>query len=433
MFRLSMVLGLIVGGLVVITMPILARDGPARENFAGDAPPRWARFRGPNGSGLAPGGGIPTQWSDDHVNWKVKLPGGGHAQPVIWGDRIFMRAANEDGTKRLVFCLSVKDGSTEWTREYDAVADDIHELNSYASSTPALDAERLYVVYGTSAAGWIKAYTHTGDVVWTVDLGAFKTVHGHGSSPIVFRDMVILAKEVKADSFLAAFDRKSGEERWRIPRENELVCYSTPCVYQPPTGNPQLFFNSRARGITAVDALVGKVLWEAKVLERRAVSSPVIGPGIVVATTGSGPGGNYLAAVKLGGVGDVTETHLAYKISRAAPYVPTPVIQGDRMFLWNRMGIVTCAKAKDGEIVWRERVGGNYYGSPICLDERLVCVSNAGEVVVVAASNEFKVLGRTALGEACNSTPAVAGGRLYVRTLAHLISVGGKDTSRPTR
>jgi len=419
MFRSTFVLRLTVSGLAIIAAPILASDG-------GESP-HWARFRGPNGTGLASGEGIPSQWSEKDVNWKVKLPGVGHAQPVIWGDRIFMRAASEDGTKRFFFCSSVKDGATEWTHEYDAVADEIHELNSYASSTPALDAERVYLVYGTSAAGWIKAYTHAGDLVWTTDLGAFKTVHGPGSSPIVFRDSVIYAKDVKADSFLAAFDCKSGDERWRIPRENALSSYSTPCVYQPPSGNPQLFFNSKARGITAVDALVGKVIWEAKVLERRAVSSPVIGPGVVVATTGSGHGGNYLAAVKLGGVGDVTETHLAYKITQAAPYVPTPVIRGDRMFLWNRMGIVSCAKVQDGEIVWRERVGGNYYGSPICLDERLFCVSNGGEVVVVAASNEFKVLGRTALDEVCNSTPAVAGGRLYVRTLEHLTSVGRKD------
>jgi len=420
MFRSVCFLPLLVSCLSVFMAPILAGDG-------GEPSPHWARFRGPNGTGLAPGKGIPSQWSDDDVNWKVKLPGVGHAQPVIWGHRIFMRAANEDGTKRVLFCMSVKDGSTEWTREYDAVADAKHELNSYASSTPALDAERVYIVYGTSAAGWIRAYTHTGEDVWKVDLGPFKTVHGHGSSPIVFRDMVIVAKDVKADSFLTALDRKTGEKRWRIPRENELVAYSTPCVYEPSTGNPQLFFNSRARGITAVDALVGTVIWEAKVLERRSVSSPVIGAGVLIGTTGSGGGGNYLAAVKLGGQGDVTETHLAYKITQAAPYVPTPVIRGDRIFMWNRMGIVSCAKVANGEVVWRERVGGEYYGSPVCLDERLFCVSNAGEVVVVAATDEFKLLGRTDLGEACNSTPAVAGGRLYVRTAEHLISVGGKE------
>jgi len=432
MFRLCIVLGLILHALLLTLTPALARDKPARGE-SGHPAADWGRFRGSNGSGLAPGKGIPTTWSDDEVNWKVALPGNGHAQPVIWGKRIFLRAANKDGTKRSLFCLRVKDGSTEWSHEYDAVADEIHELSSHASSTPALDSERVYILYGTSAVGWIKAYTHAGAEVWTEDLGAFKTVHGHGSSPIVFRDMVIVAKDVKTDSFLAAFDRKTGEERWRIPSENKLVSYSTPCVYEPPTGNPQVIFNSKARGITAVDALAGIIVWQAKVLERRAVSSPVLGPGIVIGTTGSGPGGNYLVAVKLGGEGDVTKTHLAYKITHAAPYVPTPVVRGDRMFLWNRMGIVSCARVQDGEILWRERVGGNYYGSPICLDDRLLCVSTDGEVVVVAARDKFKVLGRTPLGESCNSTPAVAGGRLYLRTLTHLISVGNKDASRPTR
>lgn len=387
----------------------------------------WTRFRGPNGSGLATGPDIPTEWTKGDENWRVKLPGAGHSQPVVWGERIFLRGSNADGTKRSIFCLRVKDGSQEWSYEFDAPADTKHEFSSYGSSTPALDEERVYTIYGTSESGWIKAYTHPGKEMWTVDLGPYKTAHVHGASPIVYRDMVIVSKEVQEGSFIAAFDRKSGKERWRIERENTIASYSTPCVYEPPTSEPRIFFNSRLQGITAVNPLDGKVFWEAKVLQRRSVSSPVLGPGVVVCTNGSGGGGNYLVAVRLGGSGDVTESHVAYKITQAAPYVPTPLFKGDRLYMWNRGGVVTCVNASDGEVIWRGRVGGNYYGSPIAIDDRLYCISKGGEVVVISASDEFKILGRTELGEESNSTPAVAGGRLYVRTLGQLISVGGKD------
>ena len=399
----------------------------ANERSFGESTGDWTRFRGPNGTGIAPlGQDIPSQWTLDEANWKVGLPGKGHAQPVFWGERIFLRGSNDEGTKRFVFALRVKDGSVEWTREFDTTTQEKHELSSYASSTPTVDADRVYVVFGTPEEGRLHALDHEGKDVWTTDLGAYDTRHGFGASPILLREMVIVSKEVRADNFVAAFDRKTGNEIWKLPRESTITSYSTPCIHMPESENPQIIFNSTVYGFCGVDALTGKAVWQAKVFDKRTVSSPVLGPGLVIGTTGSGGGGNYLVATKLGGHGDVTESHFAYKIRKAAPYVPTPIIKDDRLFLWNSKGIATCVKVGSGKVIWQKRVGGQYYGSPIWLDGRLFCLSHEGEIVVIAAADEFKLLGRTDLGEESHSTPAVYGGRLYLRTLGHLYSVGGE-------
>jgi outer membrane protein assembly factor BamB len=346
---------------------------------------------------------------------------------VVWKDRLFVACAADEGTKRVLVCLRTEDGRIDWSRSYEHATHSKHQYNSYASSTPAVDAERVYAIMG-SVDCRLRAFSHEGAELWDADLGKFAGNHGQGSSPIVIEGMVIVAQEHEANAFVAAYDAGTGKARWKTPRRSgESAAYGTPCVVQPPGEKAQVVFLSQAHGLSSVDALTGEPLWEAPVFDKRTTSSPVLGQGLVYGTCGSGAGGNFLVALRLGGKGDVSKTHVAYEIRNSAPYVPTPVVKGDLLFLWNAQGIVTCADAATGKIHWRERVGGGqYFSSPVCVDDRLFSISERGEVVAISATEEFKVLGRSALGEESHSTPTVAGGRMYLRTLTHVISVGGQ-------
>jgi outer membrane protein assembly factor BamB len=387
----------------------------------------WTRFRGPNGSGISDAKTIPTHWSASDINWKVALPGSGHSSPVLWGEKVFVTSYDEKAGKFYVLCLAATDGAVQWKKEFSLTRSDKHALNSFATSTPVVDAERLYVCRTEPAHITLSALTHAGELVWEKDLGPFDVNHGSGASPIVHDGMVVFANEQAAESFLIAVDARTGVDRWKIPRKSGLGSYSTPCVYQPKQGKPQLIFNSDVHGISGVAPDTGKVLWEFdKAFDKRSVSSPVLAGDFVIGSCGSGGGGNYVVAVRPGEVATGKKPERGYEVRRSASYVPTSVCVGDWLYLWSDGGIVSRVNANTGEVKWQERAGGNFYGSPVFAGERLFCVSTTGEVVVVAAGEKFEVLARNQLGEVTHSTPAIAGGRMYIHTSGHLVSVGGK-------
>ncbi len=399
----------------------------------------WTRFRGPNGSGIVEDGStIPVRWTLEDFNWRVALPGGGHSSPVFWGDKIFLTCADDLRTaERIVVCLSVKDGRTLWERHFPSRIHRKHRFNSYASSTPAVDAKRVYVCWSTPEEYLVLALDHQGQEVWRRNLGPFVSQHSSGTSPIVFEDMVVLANDQDAEgggrSFVVALDAATGQVRWRLDRRSTRVAYSTPCVYHGPDGRPQLIFNSQSHGIYAVDPSSGSLLWELSqvggrpLFNKRSVSSPIIARGLIFGSCGSGGGGNYAVAVRPPqSPGD--QPQLVFKIDRAAPYVPTPVAKDDLVFLWSDRGIVTCVEVPSGKVVWRRRVGGNFFGSPIRVADRLYCISTDGTVVVLRASRRFELLARNPAGEMSHATAAVHQGVLYLRTYSHLIALGGKRT-----
>ncbi|HVX10671.1 MAG TPA: PQQ-binding-like beta-propeller repeat protein [Pirellulales bacterium] len=390
----------------------------------------WSRFRGPNGTGVSEAN-IPAEWSDDELNWRVELPGIGHSSPVLWGDKIFLTSAFEDTALRLVLCLRAGDGEIVWQRKYPSSLHSKHKFNSFASSTPCVDAEHVYCCWSTPDEYTLVALDHDGREAWQAKLGPFVSQHSCGVSPVVYGDLVVLGNDQgdenhQGTSSLVAVDRRTGERRWKLDRRTATVAYSTPCVYQPKGDEPELIFNSEAHGITSIDPASGRVNWEIGVLAKRSVSSPVIAGGLIFGSCGSGGGGNYVVAVRPPH-DKGSSPEIAYKVTTSAPYVPTPVALGDLIFLWSDNGIVTCLRAATGESVWQKRVGGNYHGSPVCVGGRLYCLREDGEVTVVAASDHYELLGRNQLGEETRSTPAVAGGRMYLRSCSHLVSVGGKD------
>jgi len=395
-----------------------------------EEPENWQRFRGPNGAGVSHAAGIPTEWTEDDYNWKVKLPGIGHSSPVVWGERIFVGCGEEETGDRIMLCLDAASGEVLWQQQFKATTHRKHKLNSFASSTPAVDANRVYWCWATPESFIVVAVNHTGKESGRVALGPFKAGHGGGVSPIVHQDLLIVPKEHGGESALFALEKATGATRWSIPRETKTT-YSTPCVLELPGRKPELIFTNWKHGITAVEPQSGKRNWEIDVFDKghveTAIGSPVISGDMVWGVCGWLGYGYQTVGVRLEFADGKPNPREVYRITRSAPLCTTPLVVDDLLFLWADQGIVTCAEAATGKVHWRQRVGGNYYSSPISVGNRIYNVATDGEVVVLAASPEFRVLGRSQLGEGSHSTPAVAGGRMYLRTFSSLISLGAAE------
>lgn len=413
---LALLLGLPFSGLL---SPVEAND--------------WTRFRGPNGSGISEATTIPLEFTEADYNWRIELPGGGHSSPVIWEKKAFIMSADQESAKISLVAIATGNGKTLWKKQFQGVPHKLHSKSSYASCTPAVDEDHVYIAWSEPSQTSLTAYSHDGDESWSLDLGPWVSQHGFGTSPIVYNDMVILSHMVhkdaestegsdRAESFLLAVDRKTGEERWRTPRENDVAAYSVPCIYTDPQGKDLIICNTSAHGIAAHDPKTGKEVWATQLFDKRSVSSSVVINGLIFGSVGSGGGGNYVVAVDP----EKSPPAMAFKVDRQAPYVPTSVGYGKLAFLWYDKGIVSCIDTESGEVVGRQRVGGNYYGSPVRIGDRICCLSEDGDFVVLSATPELKQLARMPLGESSEATPAIADGVLYLRTSNHLISVGGK-------
>ncbi len=381
----------------------------------------WPRFRGPNGSGVS-AAPAPTRWTERDFRWKVNLPGVGHSSPVLWGDRLFVTSGDEETGKRFLLCLRTEDGRQLWTRTFPGPRSAKHPDNSYASATPAADERHVYACWGSPQELLVVALDHDGNEAWRADLGGFHGGHGFGASPVVYEGLVIVPNDQDGASALFALDRDTGRVRWKVPRHAQ-ASYTTPCVYRPEGRPPELIFTSYEHGITAIDPKTGKVNWEADVFSKAhvetAISSPVVAGDLVLGTCGWLGVRQEVIAVGPG-------PREVYHIDRSAPLCTTPLVKGNLLFLWSDAGTVTCADARTGKVFWRERVPGSYYASPVCAGDYLYGVSRDGEVVVLAAAARYELVARNPLGEGSHSTPAIAGGVLYLRTFSHLIAVGGR-------
>lgn len=396
----------------------------------------WTRFRGPNGSGVVPALDIPSSFTESDINWKVKLPGSGHSSPAIWEDRLFLMSADSETATRYVVAVDTKTGKVLWQKEFPAQESHLHSKSSYASCSPAVDEDHVYVVWADDENTRLMALSHDGDISWAADLGPWVSQHGFGTSPIVYQDKLIVSLMQLGDprktrnrpagqSRLIAFDRKNGEKQWEVARESDVAAYSVPCIYTTKEGKELLICNSSAHGIAAHDPATGKELWSEQVFNMRSVSSPVVAGDFILGSCGSGGGGNTVSAVDPNG----GQPKLAWRMSRSASYVPTPIAHDGKVFVWYDKGIVSCLDGQTGEVLGQKRVGGNYYGSPILVGDRLFCLSEEGDLMVVSADKDLKVLGKSPLGEGSESTPAVSDGVMYLRTYSHLISLGGKKGS----
>lgn len=392
----------------------------------GAEPEPWPRWRGRDGAGQGGDRRFATSWNQTDWAWTATLPGSGHASPVIRGGRIFTASADEGAGRRFVTCHELADGTLVWRREIAGPIAPHHRQNSSASGSVAVDETGCYWTWATPAGLLVEAFTLEGEPAWRVDLGPHAAEHGYGATPALWRDLLIVPNDQDGDSFVVALETATGRERWRLPRQSGKASYATPLVVESEAAaGPIVLLASHAHGITAVDPATGRVRWERSCLPKRAVSSPVLAGGLVVATCGDGGGDNTLAALRPPeGREAGTEPEIVYTLDRSvACYVPTPLVIGPRMYLWGDRGVVTCVDAATGAVRWRGRVGGTYSASPVAVGGTVRNVSTDGEVVVIAEGDSFEPLGRTPLGEECRATPAVAGGRMVYRTANRLLAI----------
>lgn len=401
----------------------------------------WPRFRGPDGAGIGRAPELPMPWTMSNQLWRAALPGSGHSSPVVVGPRLFVTCTEQATAKRMLLCLDAATGATNWMREFPSRTFQQNTDNSYASATPAADADGVVAVWTTPDEVLLVALDNAGHEIWRRPLGPFVCNHGSGSSPIIVGGLVVLnndqddptaapqnyakpdAQKTAGKSFVIALDRKTGEQRWRLERSSNQASFATPATRRTEAGGLEIICASTAHGLTGVDAETGKVTWNGGgEFKKRCVGSPAFGAGVVVQTEGSGGMGARLVAVRPG-----STTEIAYELQKPLPYVPSPLVVGDLLYLWGDNGQVACLRAATGEAIWRERVDGSFYGSPICVNGCILNITKTGDAILLGGGAAFEIVGKIPLGEKCFATPAVAGGRLFVRTFAHVIAFGARN------
>jgi outer membrane protein assembly factor BamB len=388
----------------------------------------WPRFRGPNGNGQAEAPGIPTQFTEADYAWQTPLAGLGHSSPVIWEDRIFVTSGNPETAELSVMCFDLATGEEQWQRRFAGATHSLHRVNSYATATPAVDADLVYFAWKVGDTVKLAALTHDGHDVWQRDVGHLAENHGFGASPMVVGDVVCITNdtEVAADSSMYGVNRLTSDILWRTPCGVGKTSYATPVVWEAPDGRTLILMGTMGKGLTAYDPSTGEVAWNAldRDLPDRCVSSPILAGDMVIVACGANNQGKQLLGAKLTSAQEPAQE--AYRLTTAVPNVPTPVVVDDTVILWHDKGIVSCIDATTGELHYRERIGGNFHASPLRIGDRIFNISLSGEVWVLAAGTEFKELGRSQLNEGVVATPAVADGRMVIRTEQSLIGLGGE-------
>jgi len=403
----------------------------------------WNRFRGPNGTGISTAKTVPVQWTEKVYNWTIDLPAPGYSSPVIWENRIFVTCGDPTTALRSLLAIDAPTGRTLWKHQEPSKTYEQHRDNGYATATPTVDADGVVITWTTPEAVMLLALDLEGKEVWRRDLGPLVSLQGSGSSPILYQDLVVLVNDQEdmalgprrnpngpspiGRSSVIAVERKTGKTRWQTEIKTSMAGYTTPCIDRPNSGPAQMFFANTAQGILSLDPATGKINWTfGEPFPDRAVVSPVLAPGLVLAGHGAGIRGTRFIAVRPGSAGGPAAPTLAYTLTSSIPMVPTPLVKDGRLYLWGDDGVVSCHRVATGERVWRERINGNFFASPIWVDGRLYNVSKKGEVVVVAAQDKFELLHHLALGEPSYATPAVSGGVMYLRTNSRLYSLGGR-------
>ncbi len=401
----------------------------------------WPRFRGPNGTGASADKDVPIKWNEkEGVLWKTPIPGRGNSSPIIWGDRVFIQSSAADGTERWLFCLNATSGEVLWKQSSAGKTAHTHDKNTLASSTPATDGERIYVVFWDGKDLLLNAYDFKGAQLWTRNLGGFVSEHGAGISPIVYDGKVFLADDqgdqmVKPPSRVLAFHAKDGTDAWKVERKSFRASYSTPFILKGEKGEPQLIVASTA-GVASYNpddgAEIWNYVWSFPRNPLRTVASPILAGGLIIANAGEGGAGRSLLALRPDGKGDVTKTNLVWEDNKSFSYVPTLLGSGDYLYGVNDQGFASCHQAKTGDEIWKERLstGINMSASPILIDGKVYAASEEGDVYVFEASPAaFKLLAKNNLGENVMSTPAAANNRLYIHGKDNLYCIGKASKS----
>jgi outer membrane protein assembly factor BamB len=419
----------------------------------------WPSFRGVNASGVVDTK-LPTTWDvakSQNVLWKTTVPGLGHASPVVWGNQIFVITAissdpnpgfiakdrgislSKDETKHTwhIYAIDKRNGRVLWEQKaYEGVPRaKRHVKATQANSTPVTDGRYVVALFGSEG---LAAYDTNGKLLWKQDLGVLNpglwddknSSWGHSSSPIIFRDLVIVQADGHKQSFIAAFNLKTGKQAWRVERD-EITSWATPVIYQGKN-RTELIANG-GRYIRGYDPLTGKELWRFSDSNTQVkMQAPQISNDLIY-VTGGYPPGRTMWVFRPGAVGDISlksgETkndYIAWSSTSGSPYTPTPLIYGDLFYALADNGVLSAYEAGTGVRVYQQRLPTSFSASPVAADGKLFLASEDGDVLVVKTGREFEVLAKNALGQPLMATPAITQGMLILRGENTIWAVGQK-------
>lgn len=400
----------------------------------------WPQFRGPDGNGHSDARGLPLHWSEArNVVWKTAIHDRGWSSPVIYEKQIWLTSASKDGRELFVLCIDRDTGKIirDW-KLFDVVHPQfVHPFNTPASPTPVIEEGRVYITFG--AAGTACIDTKTFRVLWErrdIECNHFR---GAGSSPILFRNLLLMHFDGSDRQFVMALDKKTGQTVWQTRRSIDFQdldengkpaadgdlrkAFSTPHV-ERINGRWEMI-SLGAKAAYSYDPLTGKELW--RVVERgqhSASTRPVIGHGMIFFPTGFSAG--QLFAVRTGGEGLITDTHVVWKVKRGVSNKPSILLVDDLIYMIGDTGIASCIDAKSGEQVWQQRIGGEYSASPLYADGRLWFFSEDGKTTVLKPGRVFEQVAENRLDEGFLASPAIAGRAFYLRTRTHLYRIEEK-------
>lgn len=425
--------------MVLVLMVVMAAAGK-RNTLATE----WRQFRGPTGQGHSDATGVPTRWSPTSgIGWQVEVPGKGWSSPVVSKGRIYLTTAKPVGEETIasakkfslrvetpyelqVHCLDAGSGQTLWQTSVGEVPArvSIHPKNSHASGTPIVDGDRIYVHFGIYATA---ALDLDGNVIWKRAI-QFKPVHGCGGSPVLYKDRLIFHCDGGDQAFVIALDAATGEQRWRRERSVDAkrkFSFATPLVIETETG-PTLV-SPASDAVYGYDPRTGNEKWFVRYPEKWSiVPRPVFAGGLILVCTGY-EGNPELLAIRPGGSGDVSESHVAWRTSRFVPYNPSPVVVDDRVFNVSDDGIASCLDLSNGELIWKQRLGGNYSASPFVAEGKIYFLSEEGECTVIRASDQFEEIASNAIEERTLASMVPVEKGVLLRTATKLYHIDGES------
>lgn len=382
----------------------------------------WPAWRGSDGTGRSSERNLPVSWSPtENVTWKTLLPGEGNSTPITWENRVFLTCPVEGGKVRRLICLDRNNGKVLWKHDVPfAAKETTHPDNPFCSGSPTTDGKRVYASFGS--AGVLACDFH-GQVVWHRKLGKLTHVFGQATTPVLYKNLVIVHRGPGIKTHLVALDSQTGKTVWDTPEfaknSNLYGSWSTPVIIRV-AGHDELVV-TMPREIKGYDPASGKELWKCGGLGTEIYTMPTVGDGLVVGISGhQGPA----MAVKLGGRGDLTESNQLWLTAKNQQRVGSGVIVGDHLYVSNATGIAQCIEARSGKVVWAKRLGGTLWGTMLAADGRLYVSNKEGDIFVLAAAPEFKLLARNRMAEHMKAAVAPSDGQLFVRTYKSIYCIG---------